>query len=171
MVRLTLCVFRDNIVIKPPFRRRTQLNPFQLVVSSFQTMNALSPSESTPKIKILIVEDSEVVSHVVAEVLHSAGYDVLEAADAFCGLSLIQTYAPDVILSDIEMPGMSGIEMAQELRKRGYTMPIIFASTIVENSTTAAEVAQITPFVLHKPFTMAALREIVRQALLQRSAA
>jgi two-component system chemotaxis response regulator CheY len=65
--------------------------------------------------RILIIDDSDAIRRQVAQVLKPAGYDVLEAADGIEGLSLIRSSPPTLILCDINMPRMGGLEMLIDL--------------------------------------------------------
>ncbi len=52
----------------------------------------------------------------LAELLSEEGYDVETAADAFKALGKVESFAPDVVVTDLKMPGMDGIELVQRLR-------------------------------------------------------
>jgi len=68
--------------------------------------------------KILIVEDSAANMKLAVFILQSAGHTVLSAADAETGLMMAREKQPDLILMDIQLPGMDGLE-ATKLLKRG----------------------------------------------------
>jgi CheY-like chemotaxis protein len=121
-------------------------------------MNTPESSESTPKKKILIVEDNESVRGVLAEALTRAGYHILAVKDGQEGLANVETFAPDLIATDIEMPNMNGIEMSRILRGCQYTKPILVMSASIGKAATAQEVAAITPYMLHKPVMPSTLR-------------
>jgi len=80
--------------------------------------------------RILIVEDSVTVREVERHVLASAGYDVVTAVDGKDGLNKIKRGHFDVIVSDVDMPRLDGIEMIRQLRsqERYATIPIIVVS-------------------------------------------
>jgi CheY-like chemotaxis protein len=113
-------------------------------------MNAPTPSESTPKKKILIVDDRADVRTVLVLTLSRSGYDVQEAADGLAAMTQLQTFAPDMIISDIDMPEMTGIEMAQIMRECKNFTPILFLSGSIKDENAMA-VAKITPHTLQKP--------------------
>jgi two-component system NtrC family sensor kinase len=76
--------------------------------------------------RILLVEDSEEFRHFLGgRVLPSAGYDVLTAANGDEGLTLARDLLPDLIIADYQMPGRSGLDMLEALRREGIALPFI----------------------------------------------
>jgi CheY-like chemotaxis protein len=78
---------------------------------------------------ILVVEDDPDLREVITEVLSDEGYHVYEAIDGQRALERIETIAPDLVLSDIRMPRLTGIELAERLRQRRVPIPIVLMST------------------------------------------
>jgi CheY-like chemotaxis protein len=77
--------------------------------------------EATPtpaKCQILVVDDDASVRESVATTLMAAGYDIVAAEDGFRALSQLRKKLPDVVLSDLGMPGMSGFELLSVVRRR-----------------------------------------------------
>jgi len=74
--------------------------------------------------RILVVEDDEGIREMLRYNLVGAGYAVQEARDGATGLRLAQTGRPDLVLLDLMLPGMSGLEVCRALRRSGRT-PII----------------------------------------------
>lgn len=83
--------------------------------------------------KILIIEDEIEISKILASYLEKAGYQVISAARGDQGLSLWEHSKSDLILLDINMPGMDGLEVAREIRKKS-DIPIIMITARVEES-------------------------------------
>jgi CheY-like chemotaxis protein len=77
--------------------------------------------------RILVVEDNPLNAKLARDVLGAKGYDVLEAGNAEDGLVMAASSAPDLILMDIQLPGMDGISALGELRKNEKTagIPVI----------------------------------------------
>jgi CheY-like chemotaxis protein len=73
---------------------------------------------SPTKCQILVVDDDQSVRESVAMSLMAAGYDVVAADDGFRALSQLKKKLPDVVLSDLDMPGMSGFELLSVIRRR-----------------------------------------------------
>ncbi|MDB4995350.1 MAG: Response regulator of zinc sigma-54-dependent two-component system [Myxococcaceae bacterium] len=74
---------------------------------------------------ILIVEDDAAVGKVLAMLLAQAGFETEHVASAEAGLALLETRPFDVVLSDIRMPGMDGMQLLAELGKRFPELPVI----------------------------------------------
>ena len=81
-------------------------------------------------IKLLLIEDDAQLLYMVRSGLEDmiGGYEVLTAVNGKEGLQQWKEQAPDIIVSDIEMPVMNGYEMVSKIRKTEKTLPIIFAS-------------------------------------------
>ena len=75
---------------------------------------------------ILVVEDDTSVREMVCDALQLAGYETKSAVDGSEALSSQQKSRADLIVSDVNMPKVDGYELAQRLRDRGDTTPIIF---------------------------------------------
>lgn len=75
--------------------------------------------------RILVVDDDERILSVSQKVLSRAGYEVRIAADGFQALALMRKALPDVIISDLKMPNMSGFEFLSIVRRRFPHIPVI----------------------------------------------
>lgn len=80
---------------------------------------------------ILVVDDDNLVRKTLAESLTAAGYTVTEAVNGQDGLTKIQQLRPDLVVSDVRMPELDGLQMVQKLRAEewGKQVPIIILST------------------------------------------
>lgn len=87
------------------------------------------------KKKILIVEDEESTRRALSEKITEAGFDVLIAEDGEIGLKLAKENIPDLILSDVIMPKMHGIDMLNILQseKWGKNIPVIVLTNYAED--------------------------------------
>ncbi len=74
--------------------------------------------------KVLIVEDNPTNMTLAVFLLKSAGHTVLSATDAEAGLTLARDEQPDLILMDIQLPGMDGLEATELLKQDGATRAI-----------------------------------------------
>src|SRR3569833_2293787 len=72
-----------------------------------------SPAKPT----ILVVDDERLIAETTGEILRRAGYDAFAAFDGSSGLQLAMRMNPDLILTDVIMPGMNGIDLAVTIRK------------------------------------------------------
>jgi CheY-like chemotaxis protein/putative methionine-R-sulfoxide reductase with GAF domain len=89
--------------------------------------------------KVLFVDDDAAVLEVVREVLDSLGYAVTACRDASAALAQLSSgWLPDIVLTDLTMPGMNGIELAREIRKRGFEMPIVCCTGFLDEASERA---------------------------------
>ena len=77
---------------------------------------------------ILLVEDSEEVSCITVEYLHELGHQVVAVAEAEKAIAQLQEVRFDAVMTDIRLPGMSGIELARTLAKDYPALPVVIAS-------------------------------------------
>jgi two-component system chemotaxis response regulator CheY len=69
-------------------------------------------------LRILIVDDDQFMREMIKQIIHSFGVDAIEMADAGeSGLDLVASFKPDVMLCDVEMSPMSGIELLRRVRR------------------------------------------------------
>lgn len=80
---------------------------------------------------ILIIEDERELVKVLTSYLENAGYHVLNALRGDTGLSMWQQQKPDLVLLDLNLPGMDGLDVAREIRRQAET-PIIMVTARVE---------------------------------------
>lgn len=78
--------------------------------------------------KILIVDDYEMIRTLFKEFLEMAGHEVLTACDGADGLEKFNEQPVNLIISDVSMPGMGGIEMLEALPEQAKEIPIILTS-------------------------------------------
>jgi CheY-like chemotaxis protein len=83
----------------------------------------------TRKARILIVEDDVQIRLLLCTILEEAGYIVRPAADAFAALEEMRAESPDVLLSDLYMPGMSGFELLTIVRHQFPTTRVVAMSS------------------------------------------
>ena len=76
--------------------------------------------------KILLVEDEEDLTLIVADTLRGQGYKVITAADGLTGLEKFKAEGADVVVADVMMPKMDGFSMGKEIRKISATVPLLF---------------------------------------------
>jgi two-component system response regulator AdeR len=71
---------------------------------------------STTKVKVAIIEDDIAIVQMYRTKFENEGYEVATAPDGAAGLELIDSFAPDIILLDLMMPNMNGLDMLSKLR-------------------------------------------------------
>ena len=83
--------------------------------------------------RLVLVDDDAALRLALHELLVDAGYDVVgEAGEGAAGLDVISEVGPDVVLLDLRMPGMGGVEMARQLRERCPNVRIIMFSAYAD---------------------------------------
>jgi type IV pilus assembly protein PilB len=101
--------------------------------------NGAAPHADAGPARILVVDDSPTMVHVISYFLQLEGYTVESANDGEAGLAAVRRAAPDLIVSDVDMPRMNGFEMVRALRADPVTaaIPVLMltARTSVENET------------------------------------
>lgn len=110
---------------------------------------------------VSVVDDDYDVRLALGGMLRSVGYDVecFESAEAF--LEAAESSNSDCIVSDVQMGGMSGLDMARELRARGIGAPLILISAFTTDAVRAQAARQGAHCVLEKPFDPEVLLEQV----------
>ena len=68
--------------------------------------------------RILLIDDEPIVRNLMAEILEEAGYEVTKAETAERALDLLETSDPSIVVSDVVMPGLSGLELLERVRER-----------------------------------------------------
>ena len=116
---------------------------------------------------ILTVDDASTVRKMVSFTLRGAGHEVLEAPDGTDALALLQTRSVDLVITDINMPVMNGIELTRELRTRPNfgRRPILLLTTESDPGKKAeGRAAGATGWIV-KPFSQEQLLAIVAKIL------
>lgn len=100
---------------------------------------------------VLVVEDDEDIQALLAVYLESAGYTVLFAGDGQAAIEIVHAQQPDLVLMDMHMPGLSGLQATAAIRQQGYQGPIITLSAAHEVADRAAADEAGSDAYLHKP--------------------
>jgi len=80
---------------------------------------------SDKRMKILVVEDEPSLIFTLRDTLESEGYDVVVSEEGTQAIEMVKEHKPDLMLLDIMLPGKSGYDIMDELRKEKYTFPVI----------------------------------------------
>ena len=106
--------------------------------------------------KLLIVDDSKAMRMIIGRTLRQAGFRghmTLEAENGREAMSVIETESPDIVLSDWNMPEMSGIELLNEVRKSGNQVAFGFITSESGNEVRQQAEKAGAAFLVTKPFT------------------
>lgn len=114
--------------------------------------------------KIVIADDSRVMRQIVLRTMRQAGYagfDVVEACDGADALEKIDQHGPDLVLSDWNMPNMTGLDLLRRLRSAGNQVPFGFVTSegSAEMRSTAEQAG--AEFLLAKPFSAESFRDVL----------
>jgi len=119
--------------------------------------------------KILIIEDEVELVKVLRSYLEQSGYQVIEAQRGDKGLTLWQQQQPDLVILDLNLPGMDGLDVARHIRQKGDT-PILMLTTRVEEIDQIVGLEVGADDYVTKPFSPKVVVARVR-ALLRRASA
>lgn len=121
------------------------------------------------KKRVLIVDDEVGTLSLLSLILKRDHFDVLEAASANSALDVLEHQTVDLVISDITMPGMSGLEFLDEVRQWDMDLPVIFVSGN-DSSRQRAKAAAGASALIEKPFKKDTLLKIVHKVLSNGSA-
>lgn len=116
------------------------------------------------KPRILVVDDEPQLTRVLRTGLKSHGYDVRTAADGLSGLETFEDWQPDLVITDLAMPNMDGLELCRNLREIS-PVPIIVLSAKDEEKTKVAALDFGADDFVTKPFGIDELLARIRAAL------
>jgi two-component system chemotaxis response regulator CheY len=110
--------------------------------------------------KILVADDSNTMRKIIIRSLNAVGLkDIVEAADGNEAVARFQSEPVDLVLTDWNMPGKSGLEVIRDIRALNKTVPIIMITTEAEKRRVLEAIQAGVSDYLVKPFTSEALRE------------
>ena len=110
---------------------------------------------------VLVADDNDVAQRLCKRVLEKAGYSVLIAGDGLQAVDVALKRQPSMILMDVAMPGIDGLEAMRRIKTEMPTMPIVIASAHSMASDRERFLAAGADDVLSKPFRLADLISIV----------
>jgi len=119
---------------------------------------------------VLVADDNEVAQRLCRRVLEKAGYGVLVAADGLQAVDLALAQNPNVILMDVAMPGMDGLEAMRRIKAERPEMRIVIASAHSMASDRERFLAAGADDVLSKPFRLGDLVAVVQRLTAKPSA-
>lgn len=114
--------------------------------------------------KILLVDDDPLMLETMRVILQQAGYEVFEATSGYDAIILAQQCTFDLAMLDAFMPGMSGLELAQQLQQK-YSLPFMFVSGSSETELVKQATAHGAIGYLVKPFDLPQVLPAVQAAL------
>jgi DNA-binding response OmpR family regulator len=121
--------------------------------------------------KILIVDDEPDMLEILRFRLEKNGYKIVTASSGEEGLKKAETAKPDLILLDILLPGMSGLEVARKLKKNKLTknIPIIIVTALIGKDVMSEGVKDGAEYLISKPFDPAELLAEIKKVVEDKS--
>jgi putative two-component system response regulator len=117
--------------------------------------------------RVLVIDDEPVIRELIVEILADAGYDLLSAGNASGGLELLTSTRVDIVVSDIVMPGLTGLELLTEVRRIRPSLPVVLVTGAGTHTMLTEALARGADGFVMKPFAHAELVQAVASALEQ----
>ena len=111
---------------------------------------------------ILIVDDEKSMVEELQEILESEGYQVSSAGEGKTACEIFDANSIDLVLLDIKMPHMSGVEVNKHMHKSDPSIPVIIVTGSFEKKNALQAVNEGAKTILYKPFDPEKLLELIR---------
>lgn len=111
--------------------------------------------------RILVAEDEKNLNRIISEAMEDEGYSVDSCFNGLDGLEYARAVKYDVIILDINMPGMNGLDMVRSLRQEGNTVPVLFLTARDSVSDRVEGLESGGDYYLVKPFDFSELMAVV----------
>ncbi len=131
--------------------------------ASASTASESSLTDEHAQPRLLVVDDEDFVRDLLQEILEGEGCDVQLAASGSQALAMFQDFRFDAVCTDVGMPGMSGWELAREIRHLNQKIPIAVITGWGEAVGSNEQKAAGVDWVIAKPFTADRIVELVRE--------
>jgi putative two-component system response regulator len=115
--------------------------------------------------RVLVIDDEHVIRMLVMEILEAAGHEVTGAESAERALTLLDANDFDLVVSDVVMPGLSGLELLEVVRTRRASLPVILVTGAGTYDTLSQALSRGAAGLVTKPFAHAELQAAVADAL------
>lgn len=115
--------------------------------------------------KILVIDDEKLIRWTLNDVLRREGYDVLTAECGETGLEIVEGERPDLIILDLRLPGMDGMEVLERVKEIAPDAVVIILTAYGSPASALQAIKLGAHEYLHKPFELEETREAVRMAL------
>src|SRR5437763_4594045 len=133
-------------------------------VSTLTTVAATPTTTGTPRTRVLVIEDERGLTEVLGYNLQREGYETIVAHDGQEGLRKAQTLLPDLILLDLMLPVMSGLEVCRELKagERTRDIPIVMLTAKAEETDQVVGFSMGADDYVTKPFSVKVLMQRIK---------
>ena len=127
--------------------------------------NGQSTGDGKKRKRVLVVDDSFTVREVERKLLGNRGYDVEVAVDGMDGWNVVRSGQFDLVVTDFNMPGLSGLDVARELAEIRPALPVVMTSGYVRTTDRDLAIQNGVRELVLKPDTAQALGEILHRLL------
>jgi two-component system response regulator HydG len=132
-----------------------------------------APADGPRAPRVLLAEDDDDLRWALSDLLKSEGYDVVAVPDGRVFLEQLgsavllgQAALPaDVIVTDVRMPGLTGMQILERIRERGWSIPVVVISAYADREV-RAQAERLGASFLHKPLDFGALQRIIAESVL-----
>jgi len=118
-----------------------------------------------PRLSIVLIEDDANIREAFADLLSASGYSVVAEADGVAGIGATCRLRPDLVVTDITLPRLSGLDVARILRANAPTQHIPIIAATAEKSVPGPGEAGLFDAVLYKPFPLPDLLDAIAHAI------
>ena len=118
------------------------------------------------KTRILVVDDEASARSGLEKLLNQAGYEVTTAADGAIALDLAAEHAPDLVLTDLNMPNLDGMSLLSKLRAQDASLPVIVTTAFGNVDEAVEAMRKGAADFITKPLTIPAARIILKERLI-----
>lgn len=115
--------------------------------------------------KILAIDDDSIIRTLLTNILTKAGYEVITAPDGESGLELAATSNPDLVVTDFQMPGLTGLDVVTELQRTQPGLPVILLTAHGDVALTIKSIQLGAYDFIEKPIQMQELLDVIRNGL------
>lgn len=135
--------------------------------ASNSQINEIKPNTKKRSTKLLVVEDNPDLRSYLGSILTRAGYHVFVAKDGEEGLNTVIAEKPDLVITDLMMPKLSGLDLIKEIRKKEefHSLPVILLTAKADATTRKELHGEGADLYLSKPFLESELLSVIRNAL------
>ena len=115
--------------------------------------------------KLLLIDDDKSINESLGTVLSEAGYKIFTAEDALKGLEQFDRFPPDLIVCDLKLPGMSGIDLLQRVKTSDSNFPFIIITAYDDSDSTIEAIQKGAYDYVEKPIDIEKLKVTIKRAL------
>ena len=112
---------------------------------------------------VLVIDDNEGFRKLLAETLTLWGYNAAEAVDGEQALTIVEQFSPDLIIVDLDMPNMNGLEFTRQVKEINPHFPVIMVTAFAKFYTSDEITASHPDEFLQKPVHMDKLLEVIQR--------